>query len=393
MNPDHRAAGEGLAKFSLFYFCYYAALGAYTPYVGRWVDALGHGGYVVGGMLGLWYGTRIFSPPAWAALTGRSPRPGLWFFGGCVATLALFSLFVSARSAWALLAVMAAFGLFYNAVMPQFEAMTLTALGPRSDQYGRLRLWGSIGFLLVAGSYGALLDRFGGDAFPLLALPLFAAMVMAAWLHRHDQPPAHVDAAADAGHLWKRPGVRRFLVVALLMQMGFGPFYVFYTLHLQAHGHSGAAIGGLWALGVLIEILMFWQAPKLIARYGASPLLMACLAVTVLRWLLTAFFASSLPVMALAQATHALSFATFYACCMRLMAEFFPGRRAGAGQSLFFGFSQGVGGVLGAAMAAVAWESAGGGALAFALGAAVTAVAWVVYALRQPAETEQRVGG
>jgi PPP family 3-phenylpropionic acid transporter len=375
-----------LRRFSLFYFCYYAALGAYTPYVGTWVDALGHGGYVVGGMLGLWYGTRIVAPPAWAALTERSPRPGLWFFAGCVLTLLCFAGFLFTRSAWALLAVMAVFGLFYNAVMPQFEAMTLTALGPRSDLYGRLRVWGSIGFLGVAGSYGALLDDFGGAAFPWLALPLFIAMAWAAWLHRNDQPPAHVDTAADAGHLWKRPGVRRFLIVALLMQAGFGPFYVFYTLHLQAHGHSGAVIGGLWALGVVIEILMFWQAPKLIARFGASRLLLICLAATVLRWLLTAFFADSLPVMALAQATHALSFATFYACCMRLMADFFPGRRAGAGQSLFFGFSQGVGGVLGAGMAAIAWESPGGGELAFVLGAVVTAVAWVVYAMRREQE-------
>lgn len=378
-----------LRRFSLFYFCYYAALGAYTPYVGRWVDALGHGGYVVGGMLGLWYGTRIFAPPAWAALTSRSARPGLWFFAGCVLTLLLFSLFVFTRSAWALLAVMAAFGLFYNAVMPQFEAMTLTALGPRSDLYGRLRVWGSIGFLIVAGTYGALLDHFGGAAFPWLALPLFGAMAGAAWLHRHDQPPPPAESTGNAGHLWKRPGVRRFLVVALLMQMGFGPFYVFYTLHLQAAGHSGAVIGALWAVGVIIEIAMFWQAPKLIARFGAAPLLLTCLAATVLRWLLTAFFAGSLPVMVFAQAFHALSFATFYACCMRLMSDYFPGRRAGAGQSLFFGFSQGVGGVLGAAMAAVAWENSGG-ELAFALGAVVTALAWMLYAMRRKQELVDR---
>lgn len=373
-----------LRRFSVFYFCYYAALGAYTPYVGRWVDALGHGGYVVGGMLGLWYGTRIVAPPAWAALTGRSARPGHWFVAGCALTLLSFAAFLFTREAWALLAVMAVFGLFYNAVMPQFEAMTLTALGPRSERYGRLRVWGSIGFLLVAGSYGALMDVFGGDAFPWLALPLFIAVALAAWPHRHDEPPPPRATGGEDGHLWRRPGVRRFLLVALLMQAGFGPFYVFYTLHLQAAGHSGAAIGALWAVGVLIEIVMFWQAPRLIARFGARPLLMACLAVTVLRWLLTGFFAHSLPLMVLAQATHALSFATFYACCMRLMADFFPGRRAGAGQSLFFGFSQGVGGVLGAAVAAIAWESPGGGALAFGLGAAITALAWLLYAARRP---------
>lgn len=370
-------------RFSLFYFCYYAALGAYTPYVGRWVDALGHGGFVVGGMLGLWYGTRIVGPPAWAALTARSTRPGQWFVAGCALTVLCFSAFLFTRSAWALLAVMAMFGLFYNAVMPQFEAMTLTALGPRSDLYGRLRVWGSIGFLLVAGTYGALLDRIGAQNFAWVALPLFVLMLAAAWSHRHDQPPAHVDSVGDAGHLWKRPGVRRFLLMALLMQVGFGPFYVFYTLHLQAHGHSGAVIGMLWAVGVLIEIGMFWQAPRLIGRFGAGPLLMACLGVTVLRWAVTALYADSLTIMVLAQCTHALSFAVFHACCMRLMSEFFPGRRAAAGQSLLYGFSSGVGGVIGAGMAALAWESAGGGELAFLLGAGATALAWVVYALRR----------
>jgi len=373
-----------LRPFAVFYFWYYAALGAYTPYVGRWVDALGHGGFVVGAMLGLWYGTRIVAPPAWAAITGRSARPGEWFVAGCVATLLCFAGFLFTREAWALLGVMAAFGLFYNAVMPQFEAMTLAALGPAPEQYGRLRVWGSVGFLLVAGSYGALMDRVGAEHFPWLTLPLFVAMALAAWPHRRDRPPEQAPATVgEAGHLFKRPGVRRFLLVALLMQLGFGPFYVFYTLHLQAAGHSGAAIGALWALGVLIEIAMFWQAPRLIARFGAGPLLSACLAATVLRWTITALFAHSLPVMLLAQTTHALSFAVFHACCMRLMSEYFPGRRAAAGQSLLYGFSSGVGGVLGAGMAALAWESAGGGRLAFLLGAAVTALAWGVYALRR----------
>jgi PPP family 3-phenylpropionic acid transporter len=372
----------GLRRFSIFYFFYYAALGAYTPYVGRWVDALGHGGFVVGGMLALWYGSRIVGPPAWAALTSRSAVPGHWFVAGSALTVLTFSAFLFTESAWALLTVMAVFGLFYNAVMPQFEAMTLTALGPRADFYGRLRVWGSIGFLIVAGTYGALMDKVGAQYFAWITLPLFVMMLVSAWPHRHDRPPEHVPTVQDAGHLWKRPGARRFLLVALLMQIGFGPFYVFYTLHLQAAGHSGAVIGMLWAVGVLIEIGMFWQAPRLIARFGAGPLLMACLAVTVLRWTVTALFAHSLPIMLLAQTTHALSFAIFHACCMRLMTDYFPGKRAAAGQSLLYGFSSGVGGVLGAGMAALAWESAGGGELAFLLGAAVTALAWVVYALR-----------
>lgn len=373
--------GSDLRRFSIFYFCYYAALGAYTPYIGRWVDSMGHDGYVVGAMLGLWYASRILGPPLWSGLLQRSTRPGHWFVAGCALTALCFAGFTFSQGALALLAVMACFGLFYNAVMPQFEAMTLAALGTRSAEYGRIRVWGSVGFLIVASTYGWLLDRLGDASFPWVTIPLFMAMVAAAWPHRNDRPPEHLETIDDAEHLWKRPGVRRFLLVALLMQMGFGAFYVFYTLHLKANGHDGAAIGALWGMGVLIEIIMFWQAPRLIARFGAQRLVAFCLAVTILRWVVTALFARNLPLMFAAQSLHAFSFAIFHACCMRMMSEFFPGKRAAVGQSLLYGFSSGVGGVLGAGMSAIAWDF-GGGRAAFLAGAGAATMAWIVYSLR-----------
>jgi PPP family 3-phenylpropionic acid transporter len=365
-------------RYSVFYLCYYAALGAYTPYIGRWVASLGHGGYVVGAMLGIWYGTRVIGPTAWAALLHRSKSPGQWFVAGTVLTLLCFAGFTLTRSVWALFAVMSAFGFFYNAVMPQFEAMTLAALGADSHQYGRIRVWGSIGFLVVASSYGALLDRLGDAAFPWVTLPLLLATVLAALPHRHDSAPSEESNEEQPGHLWIRPGVRRFLLIALLMQLGFGPFYVFYTLHLQAHGHTGLEVGALWGLGVLIEIALFWQAPKLIARFGAQPLMLFCLIVTSLRWTATALFADSLILMAMAQLLHAFSFAVFHACCMRKMVDLFPGKWAKSGQSLYFGFSSGIGGVLGALMAAWMWER-GGGEWAFLAGAFVVALAAVIH--------------
>lgn len=369
-------------RYSAFYFCYYATLGATTPYIGRWVASLGHSGYVVGAMLGLWYASRIVAPPLWTTLIQRSRHPGVWLVAGSLLTLLFFAGFTFSRSAMALFAVMALFGLFCNALMPQFEAMTLGALATRSDDYGRIRVWGSIGFLIVASSYGRALDRFGDAAFPWLVLPLLSALLISAWPHRRYPPVPPNHETEEAVVLWRRPGVRRFLLVALLMQAGFGPFYVFYTLHLQAHGHDGTAVGVLWGLGVLIEILMFWRAPRLLARFGAPTLMSFCLAVTVLRWTVTAVFADSLAIMLIAQLVHAFSFAIFHASCMRQMAEFFPGRHAAAGQSLLFGFSSGVGGVLGAVIAAWLWEH-GGGEWAFLGGAACTALAWFIYARRK----------
>jgi PPP family 3-phenylpropionic acid transporter len=365
-------------RYSLFYFCYYAALGAFTPYMTPWVESLGHGSLVVGAVWGLWYATRIVGPPTWTALTHRSRRQGTWFVAGAVATLAVWACFLGAHGAVALLLVMASWGLLYNALMPQFEAMTLAALGSDRQRYGRIRVWGSIGFLVIASTYGSLLDRFGTGAFIWLSLPLMAATALAAWPHRTDPPASEGPSPRFDAALWARPGVRSFLAVALLMQLGFGPFYVYYTKHMTMHGHDGLAVGVLWGIGVAVEIALFWQAPRVIARVGAQRLIAACVALTVLRWAATAAFAASFPIMAAMQALHALSFAMFHACCMYRMAELFPGAMGKHGQSLLYGFSSGVGGVLGAGLAAGLWEL-GGGEAAFAGGAVATAVALAVH--------------
>ena len=373
--------GEGLRRYSLFYFWYYAGLGAFSPYIGRFVDSLGHSGYVLGVMLAIWYGSRVLGPPAWSALLARSERPGALLVLGTILTLLACAGFTTFHGVLGLCVVMALFGLVVNPILPQFEAMTLHALGERRDEYGRIRVWGSIGFLLVASSYGWLLDRVGAHNFPWLVLPLYFAAVLAALAHRKARPPRDERPHAPVLELLRRPGIARFLVVALLMQLGFGAFYVFYTLHLQAAGHDGLAVGLLWGTGVVAEIAMFWWMPRLFARFGAGALMSFCLAVTVLRWVLTALFPAELALMFAVQLLHAFSFAVFHACCMRQMSESFSGREAATGQGLLYSLSSGLGGVLGALLSSWLWEWRGGAA-AFLGGAIAVAAAWLVYALR-----------
>jgi PPP family 3-phenylpropionic acid transporter len=378
-------------RYSLFYFWYYAGLGAFSPYIGRFVDSLGHSGYVLGLMMALWYGSRIVGPPAWNALTSRTGRPGIYLLLGTVFTLVVCAGFTTFHTALGLCMVMALFGLAVNPLLPQFEHMTLSALGERNADYGRIRVWGSIGFLLVASSYGWLLDRFGAQNFPWFVLPLYFAAVLAALPHWHARPPRDERPHAPVRELLRRPGIPRFLLVAMLMQTSFGAFYVFYTLHMQAAGHAGLAVGLLWGVGVLSEIAMFWVMPRLFARHDAGKLLSFCLAVTALRWLLTALFPSQLLLMFAVQLLHAFSFAVFQSCCMRQMAESFPGREGATGQALLYSLSSGVGGVIGALLASRLWGWHGG--LAAFLGAAlVVAIAWLVYALRPAAATARAAG-
>ena len=371
---------RALVPYAIFYFCFYGGLGAYTPYVSRFVEALGHGGGIAGVMLGIWYGSRIVAPPLWGRLVEDSDHPGRWFIGGCVAITLAFAAFTVTEGVVGLFGVMLLFGLAYNALMPQCEAMTLQTLGAQARLYGRVRVWGSISFMLVAAVYGSWLDRLGARAFPWLTLPWFVAMCLAAlpWLGMSPSAARSMRTSPIPFiELWRRKGAAALFWMAFLTQTGFGAFYVFFTLHLQRAGHDGLAIGLLWAVGVLVEIAVFFLAPSLLARFPVNRLIAICLWVTMLRWLLTAWLAESFATMLLLPSTHALGYALLHACTMARMAAIFPGGDGARGQSLLYGFSSGGGGVIGALLAAVLWEWHGGPA-AFVGGALATLAAWIV---------------
>jgi PPP family 3-phenylpropionic acid transporter len=369
-------------RLSSFYFWYYAALGGFTPYFAQWLHDRGQDAFAISVLLSLWYATRIFAPTTWNALVTRSPQPLRWLRGGAILTLAGFAGFLVARDFVLLFVVMLVFSFFCNAIMPQFEALTLDTLHGRREDYGRIRVWGSLGFILVTLAYGALLDVGGSAWLPWLMLPLYAATAASAFANR--PPPeglhAHEPAPGSAWAALSRPGVARFLAITLLMQVGFGPYYVFFTLFLSGQGHGTATIGVLWALGVLAEIVLFLFAPTLLRRHAARSLLLLCLGATAIRWALTALFPQSFGIMLVLQLLHALSFGVFHACCMQLVATYFPGRLTSHGQALLYAIGSGVGGVLGAILAGAAWEL-GGGAASFGV-AAVAAATGFVIALR-----------
>jgi MFS transporter, PPP family, 3-phenylpropionic acid transporter len=371
-------------RLSSFYFWYFAIIGAFSPYFARWLKELGLSGVAIGSVMALWYGSRIVSPPLWSMLCARSPTPERWLHRGALLATLSFAGFLFARDYWALIAVMAAYGFFANAIMPQFEAMTLARLGPRRAEYGRIRAWGSAGFLIVASGYGPLLDAVGNHALPLLMLPLLAATVVSAFVNRA-APDLQLDPAIPRlGDVLRRADVRNFLLVVLLMQTAFGPFYVFFTIHLGEHGHGGSIIGLLWGLGVLAEIGLFMLIPRFLARLDAGAILRFCIAVSILRWAVVALWPGSLPLMIGAQLLHALGFGAFHAACMVRVAEFFPGRLGQHGQGLLYGFSSGIGGVLGALMAGSLYQQ-GGGMAAFLGGAAVCGLAFVLAMRRSTA--------
>lgn len=378
------------ARLASFYLAYYAALGAFSPYWSLFLKARGQDVAAISVLMSLWYATRIIAPGAWTWLAGRSARPVLWLRGGCLLTIASFSIFLLPLDFAGLFAVMCVFCFAYNAVMPQFEALTLSHLAGRSALYGRIRVWGSAGFIVVVAAFGVIFDHLAMTWLPLLMLPLYAGLVTSSFRNDYAAPPPDLEDDPLHFHaLLRRREVIAFFIVALLTQMSFGPYYTFFSLYLEQHAYRPSALGAFWSIGVAAEVLMFLLSARVFARWDPTLVLIVALASAALRWWVTALFPDQVMLLTLAQLTHALNFAGFFAASMQLLVRYFPGRMNGHGQGVFYGFSSGVGGVLGALLAGALW-SHDNGRLAFIVAGVCAAIACAVAALELRAPNPMR---
>lgn len=346
-------------RLSGFYFFYFSSLGALAPYWGLYLKSLGFTAAAIGTMMAVIMATKIISPNIWgwvADHTGK--RMTVVRLGGLLSAVVFAGVFIS-QEYWWLLGVMLVFSFFWNATLPQFEAMTFTHLGEHTHRYSSVRLWGSIGFIVAVWLIGQQLEGDNITYLPLILMGMFITI----WLSSLIVPEEAVGdlklTHEPLRAVLKRPEVLGLLVICLLMQLGHGPYYTFYSIYLQDYGYSLSFIGFLWALGVIAEVLIFMSMHKLVPLFGLKRLLIASLLIAASRWIIVALFPASVPLMVLAQLFHAASFGLYHAVAIQLIHQYFRGQHQGKGQALYSSVSFGVGGALGSLYAGYTWESLG----------------------------------
>lgn len=348
-------------RLSGFYFAYFALLGGVAPFLALYFDHLGFSAARIGELVAIPMLMRCLAPSLWGWLgdiTGR--RLAIVRLGTLFTAIAFTGIFYRQDYLW-LAMIMALHSFFWHAVLPQFEAITLSHLGAQSARYSMVRLWGSVGFIATVVGLGLLLQDFSLDVYPVAMLGImlsifFCSLTVPA--APSIKPQDKVVNAEGFLHLLGRPGVLAFFLCAGLMQFSHGPYYTFLTLHLEALGYSRAVIGLLWALGVIAEILLFLVMAKVLARFTLKQLLVSSLLLAALRWMLLGTLADFLSALLFAQLLHAATFGCFHVAAIHFIQRSFSDRLQGQGQALYATLS-GVGGALGALYAGYSWNSLG----------------------------------
>lgn len=368
-------------RISGFYLFYFAILGAMVPYWNLYLLSIGFSPLQIGWMAAITLAVRVIAPNIWGWLADRSGKPMVVVRAGMGLALLAFSLVaLDTRFIWVAV-TMTLFSFFWNACLAQFEANTMNHLSGQESRYGMLRLWGSVGFIMVVAGGGPVLERYGIELLIPVTIALIAATLMMGFL-----VPAHGGRHQDhpQGKIWnllRQPQVLFFLLACLLMQASHGPYYTFFSIYLESIGHSRSLVGYLWAVGVIAEVGIFILLTRWLPRWGSGPVMLASLLLAALRWVLIGVAAESLWALCFAQLLHAATFGAFHAAAIERVHSLFFGSHQGRGQALFSSAGFGLGGALGALYSGYAWESLGAGmtfliaALLAGLGAVVICIA------------------
>ncbi len=282
--------------------------------------------------------------------TGRPVRLLYWLAWGALACILILPL---TDGFPAIFCVVLLFTLFWMSVIPITDTIALAGARLAKADYGRMRLWGSLGYIAMTLAGGVAVDFWGAEAALWLFVAASVCVVIAAhWLPRDEDsalPHTPLGEAvakprirfADALLLARAPNLWLFLAVTSAIQSAHAVYYIFGTLHWTAAGISPAIIGSLWSIGVIAEIVFFAYGALVSRFFSPVQLMVAAALAAVLRWTVTAYDPPLAGLFAV-QILHGLTFGAAHLGAMQFITQAFPATLAASAQGLYASITAGV---------------------------------------------------
>jgi PPP family 3-phenylpropionic acid transporter len=346
-----------------FYFFYYAFVGMFSPYWSLYLKSIDFDAIDIAILLSIQPVMRMLAPNIWGWMADHSgKRQMVVQIAATLSALCYLGVFAT-TSFWGLFLVLALMGFFWSASMPLVEATTLSYLGKNAAHYGRIRSWGSIGYIVSVVGLGYAFDYIA------IAWLLWAGLVceIGILVFSRQIPKtevlAHHTDSQPIRQIVLQPQVLSFLGACFLMSAAHGSYYTFFSIYLVEHDYAKSAVGWLWAIGVICEIGVFFLMPWLVRRFGYTRILLFSFGSAIVRFLLIGWGVDFLMLLLIAQVLHAATFGAYHAASVGQIHEFFRGRHQSKGQALFGSLSYGAGGMFGGLASGPIWQHYGASVL------------------------------
>jgi PPP family 3-phenylpropionic acid transporter len=322
---------------SAFYFFYFALVGVYVIFMPKVLLDLGYNAVEVGIIYAAAPFMRFLLPFVFRRFIALTPK--VYFLALIISFLATMVFWETVDHFWLYLIANLIFGGAMGISLPYVETIALATLS--KHHYGKVRLWGSLGFMGIALWLGKVLTV-PFDALYYLSAVTFLTFVFGTLLIRYDTT-THTSATEDATFSLSKYWA--FWISVFLMQVGFGGFYNFFTIYETSHGISLEMTSWMWSFGVICEIIMlYFQGPLL--QKNLLIILQFATLVTAGRWLILYLFPDSVTLTFASQSLHAISFALYHTAAITYVFSLYTQKKLA--QQFFLGIAFGLGGSVGA---------------------------------------------
>jgi PPP family 3-phenylpropionic acid transporter len=340
------------------YFFYYAATAALFPFLVLHYEALGMSGRQIGLLVGLPPGLILVGAALWGAAADATQRHRLILVLAIAATMGSVAALSAAQAYGLLIVVVACLALCQAPIMPLVDSSVMEMLGDGRQRYGRIRLWGAVGWGVSGSVAGNLVERFGLPwSFGLFLVLMGGCLLLSLRL-----PVAH---ARISGTFWSglrsllgnRPW-RLFLILSFVSGAGLSVVHHYLFLYLEGIGTSRSLMGYALTIGTVSEMLVFFYSDRLLERWGRRRLLVVSVLAGALRVLAYSWIDTPGPALAV-QLLHGPSFAMLWVAGVSYAHVLAPPGLGATAQGQFLGVNFGLGGATGALAGGFVYDSLG----------------------------------
>jgi PPP family 3-phenylpropionic acid transporter len=351
----------------LFYVAYFTAVAVSLPFFPPYLRGLGLTGRKVSWVLALAPVCHLGVPLFWGWLADRTRRPDLALRIAAAGAALLFVPLIGVRAMPAILLLYGVHQAFNVAIPGLLDSLAIERVRKLGEDYGRIRVWGSVSFTAMCLALGPLLTARGskpGDALVPILMVATLGLAFLTSLGVRGMGAAERPHASDIRALVRDPRFVLLLVVANLHWACTAPYHAFFSILLQDRGLSPQVMSNAFVVSVLGEMAAFFFFSKIRRRFALSTVLAWAVGSSILRWIVVARSGSP-AVLVLVQVIHMLTFGAFHAAAVAWLAECVPAKLRATGQTLYTASVYGLGNLLGMLGSGALYDATGGAATSF----------------------------
>jgi MFS transporter, PPP family, 3-phenylpropionic acid transporter len=335
---------------SIYYFLYYGAISILFPFLALFYQSQGLTGGQIGLLAAISPIISFFGAPLWTGVADATRRHKLVTMLSTLGVVIITFIFPLVASFSGLLLMICLYALFNAPTGSLVDSAVLALLGDRKERYGRIRLWGTVGYGIVAPFAGSLIGRLGLKwAFWGYAILMLGGLLVITRIPFR-QKASNGSFRGGMRVLFANQSWMLFLVMVFIAGIGMATINNYLFVYMQSLGASKTLMGFALTVSTLSEIPAMFFSDRLLGRFGARGMLVIAMATIGLR--LVCYSLTTQPwIVLVIQLCHGLTFAAIYTAGVHFAGQIAPPGMQATTQGMFggtlMGFGSAAGGLLG----------------------------------------------